>query len=152
MVRGSNPAEVEIFRARPDRSRGPSSLESLFPVGKAARAWRLPPTPHVAVRLKSRPITLLPAWVFTACCRVNFTFYLLPFTYFTHSQHRGPTNLTSMCSGGASPWDIKLTSHICLMPRLRMSGAVLLIPPTWLTARTGTTLPFCITFALPTQK
>jgi len=37
-----------------------------------------------------------------------------------------------------------------LMPRL--SGAVLLIPPTWLTARTGTTLLFCITFALPTQN
>ena len=87
----SNPGEVDIFRTRPDRLRGPPSLQSLFPGGKAVRAWRWPPTPHVAVRLKSRHIPLLPVWVFTACSRVNFTFYLLR-TSHTHSAAAQPTS------------------------------------------------------------
>jgi hypothetical protein len=47
-VRGSNPFGGEIFRNRPDRPRGPRSLlyngYRVFPGGKAAGAWRLPPT------------------------------------------------------------------------------------------------------------
>ena len=142
MVQGSNHGEVEIFRASPDRPRGPPSLLCTwgpFPGGKAVGALRWPPTLHAAVRLKSRPIPPLPVWVFTACSRVYFTFYLL------RTSHTQST-------AGSSPWDMKLTSHIYLMLRLRMRGPVLLIPPTWLMAGTGTTSLFCITFAVPTQK
>jgi len=45
---GSNPGGGEIFRARPDRPWGPPSLlhsrYQVFPEGKAAGAWRWPPT------------------------------------------------------------------------------------------------------------
>ena len=48
-VLGSNPGEGEIFRTCPDRSWGPPSLlyngYRAFRGGKAAGAWRLPPTP-----------------------------------------------------------------------------------------------------------
>jgi hypothetical protein len=48
-VWGSNPGGGEIFRTRPDRPWGPPSLlyngYRLFPEGKAAEAWRWPPTP-----------------------------------------------------------------------------------------------------------
>jgi hypothetical protein len=51
-VRGSNPDGGEIFRISPDRLLGPPSLlyngYLLFPVGKAAGAWRWPPTPSSA--------------------------------------------------------------------------------------------------------
>jgi len=43
------------------------------PGGKVARAWHWSPTPHLAQRLNSRAIPLLPHWVFVACSRVNFT-------------------------------------------------------------------------------
>jgi len=53
MVRGSNPGGgVEIFRTRPDQLGGPPSLlyngYLVFPAGKAAEAWRWPPTPSSA--------------------------------------------------------------------------------------------------------
>jgi len=48
-VRGSNPFGGEVFRIRPDRYWGPPSLlyngYRVFPGGKAAGAWRLPPAP-----------------------------------------------------------------------------------------------------------
>ena len=51
-VRGSNPGGGEIFYTRPDRPWGPASLlyngYRVFPGGKAAGAWRLPPTPSSA--------------------------------------------------------------------------------------------------------
>jgi hypothetical protein len=44
-----NPGGGEIFRTRPDRSQGPPSLlyngYRVFPGGKAAGTWCLPPTP-----------------------------------------------------------------------------------------------------------
>jgi hypothetical protein len=47
-VRGSNPGGGKIFRTLPDRSWGPPSLlyngYRVFPGGKAAEAWRWPPT------------------------------------------------------------------------------------------------------------
>ena len=50
--RGLNPCGSEIFLTRPDRPRGPSSLlhkgYRIFSVGKAAGAWRWPPTPSIA--------------------------------------------------------------------------------------------------------
>jgi hypothetical protein len=56
-VRGLNPGGGEIFRTRPERLWGPHShLYSgyrVFPWGKAAEAWRWPPTPTSAV-LKER--------------------------------------------------------------------------------------------------
>ena len=56
-VRGSNPGGGgEIFRIRPDRPWGPPSLlyngYRVIPGDKAAGTWRLPPTPHLAPRLK----------------------------------------------------------------------------------------------------
>jgi hypothetical protein len=48
MVRGSNPGGGKIFRTRPDRPWGPPSLlydgYRVFRGGKAAGAWRWPPT------------------------------------------------------------------------------------------------------------
>jgi len=48
-VRGSNPGGSEIFITFPDRIWGPPSLlyngYRVFPGGKAAGAWRWPPTP-----------------------------------------------------------------------------------------------------------
>ena len=51
MVRESNPGRNEIFRISPDRPWGtPSPLYNAYWViynGKAAEAWRWPPTPHL---------------------------------------------------------------------------------------------------------
>jgi hypothetical protein len=51
-VRGSSTGGGEIFRTRPDRPWGPSNLlyngHRVFPGGKAAGAWRWPPTPSSA--------------------------------------------------------------------------------------------------------
>ena len=64
--------EREIFRTCPDRLWGPPSLlyngYRVFPGGKAAGAWRWPPT----------AIPLLHFWAFVACYRVNFKFCILP--------------------------------------------------------------------------
>ena len=55
-VRGSNPGGGEIFSTRSDRPWGPPSLlyngYRVIPGGKAAGAWRWPPTPQLAPRLK----------------------------------------------------------------------------------------------------
>ena len=42
-------------------------------------------SPHLAPRLKSRAIHLLPLWAFVACFRVNFTF---TFTFTHMEQHK----------------------------------------------------------------
>jgi hypothetical protein len=51
-IRGSNLGGNEIFRIHPDRHWGPPSLlykgYRFFPGGKAAGAWRWPPTPSSA--------------------------------------------------------------------------------------------------------
>jgi len=53
-VRGSNPGGGEIFRTRPDRPWGlPNFLYNgyrVFPGGKAAGAWRWPPTSSAEVK------------------------------------------------------------------------------------------------------
>ena len=87
-VRGSNPGGGDIFRTRPDRPWGRSSLlyngYRVFPGGKTAGAWRWPPTPiwRRGWR-KSRAIHLLPLWAFAVCSRVNFTF---TFTFLPQTQ------------------------------------------------------------------
>jgi hypothetical protein len=56
-VRESNPGGGEIFRNRPERPWGPPSPLNngyrIFPGGKAAGAWRWPPTPSSA-KVKER--------------------------------------------------------------------------------------------------
>jgi hypothetical protein len=56
MYGGSNPDGGEIFCTCPDRPWGPPSLlynrYRVFPGGKAAGAWRWPPTPQLSPRLK----------------------------------------------------------------------------------------------------
>jgi len=63
-VRGSNPGGGEMFRSCPDRSLGPPSLlyngYRVFPGGKAAGAWRWPPT-----------LIYRRGWLFMACSRAN---------------------------------------------------------------------------------
>jgi len=72
-VRGSNPSGGggEIFHTRPDRSWEPPSLlyngYRVFPGGKAAGAWRWPPTPSSA-QIKERVELYLyspsgPSWL-----------------------------------------------------------------------------------------
>ena len=72
----------EIFRTRPHLPWGPSSLlyngYRDFPWGKAARAWRRPPTPSSAQVKKRIELYLYsPLWAFMACSRVTFTFTLI---------------------------------------------------------------------------
>ena len=79
MFRGSNPSEGDIFRTRPERPWGPTSLlyngYRVFPGGKVTGAWPWPPTPIWSRGWrKSRTTHLLPLWVFVDCYRANFTF------------------------------------------------------------------------------
>ena len=67
----------EIFRTRPDRPWGPPSLlyngYQVFHDGKAAGAWRLPPTQSSA-EVKERVQLSTPLWAFVACYTVNFVY------------------------------------------------------------------------------
>ena len=77
-VRGSNPGGSEIFRTRPDRPWGLSSLlyngYRVFPGGKAAGAWFWPPT-RSSAKVKERielylnspsgPSWPVLGWIFT---------------------------------------------------------------------------------------
>ena len=59
-------------------------VPGLFPWGKAAKAWLLPPS-HLGPMLKSRAVPVLSLRAFVACYRVNFTFtfiYIYIFIYF----------------------------------------------------------------------
>jgi hypothetical protein len=49
---------------------------------------------------------------------------------------------TRALSLGESRWGMYVTPHLCLVPRLRMSGAKPLLPPPASNAQTGKTLPF----------
>jgi len=65
-VRGSNPGEGEIFRTCPDRTWDLRSLlyngYLVFPVSKAAEAWRSPPTPSSAeVKERVQPYLYSPS-------------------------------------------------------------------------------------------
>ena len=79
---GSNPGGGEIFRPRPDRPCGPSSLlyngcRVSFPGVK--RPGRRVDNPfHLAP--KSRAVPLLPFWDSVACFRVNFSFILIKYS------------------------------------------------------------------------
>jgi len=61
----------------------------------------------------------------------------------------GPTQAHILWVPGFFPWawrsqDKKLTNYLCLVPRLRMSGGVPLLPLFAFMAWTGTALPFCM--------
>ena len=98
-VRGSNPCGGEIFRTRPDRLWGPPSLLHNgyrdFPGGKAAGAWRWPPTPSNAEVKEKIELYLYttsgPSWPF-----LGWTLpLLLPFTSnekITSSVDTAPSN------------------------------------------------------------
>ena len=45
-----------------------------FPGSKVAWTWCWPPYHHIASRLKSTAIPVLPLWAFVACFRMTFTF------------------------------------------------------------------------------
>ena len=87
-VRGSNPGRGEVFRTRPDRPWGPPNLlyngYLVFLGGKAAGAWRSPPTPSSA-EVKEKVQLYLhspsgPSWpVLGLTLPLPFTFYLLPY-------------------------------------------------------------------------
>jgi hypothetical protein len=69
----------EIFRTRPERPWGPSSLLYdgywVSPGGQTAGAWRWPPTQFSSeVKEKSIAIPLFPLWAFVAFPKVTFTF------------------------------------------------------------------------------
>ena len=81
MVPESDPGRDEIFRARPDRSYGPSSLlyngyQVSFPGVK--RPWRgVHHPPRFGDEGKERSCTSNPLWNFMACYRVSLTSYFL---------------------------------------------------------------------------
>jgi hypothetical protein len=85
--RGSNPSEGEIFYNRPDRSWGPSSLlynrYRVFPRGKAAGAWRWPPTPSSAEVKERVSYTSTPFLSLRDLSRENFT---VNFTFTFHPK------------------------------------------------------------------
>jgi hypothetical protein len=94
---GSNPGGGEIFRTFRDRPWGPPSLlyngYRLFPGVKSGRGVALIPLPLlVPWSRKGRAIPLLLLWAvrpvqsFSACTRVNFTFFVLGFNQYHSVQ------------------------------------------------------------------
>jgi hypothetical protein len=71
------PGGGEIFRTRPHRPWGPTSLlysgYRVFPGGKAVGAWRWPPTPS-SCEVREYSYNSTPFWGFVACYRLTFTF------------------------------------------------------------------------------
>ena len=71
------PIRGEIFRTRPERTWGPSSLlyngYRVFLGGKAVGTRRRPPTAiKCRGQRKSSAVPLLPLWTFVTCYKVNF--------------------------------------------------------------------------------
>ena len=76
-VQGSNPGGSDTFRTCPDRSRGRKQppiqgVPGFFLGGKAAGAWRWPPTPSSAKVKERVAIPVLSLQLFTACSKLNF--------------------------------------------------------------------------------
>ena len=68
----------EIFLTRPDRLWTPPSLVynrcRVFPGGKSAGAWRLPPTPSSAEVKERVELYLYAPSAFVTCSKMTFTF------------------------------------------------------------------------------
>ena len=81
-VRGSNAGGDEIFLTRPDQPWVPHSLlyngYRVILGGKAAGAWRWPPTPSSAEVKERVELYLYSTSELVSCYRVNFTFLPLP--------------------------------------------------------------------------
>jgi len=58
-----------------------------------------------------------------------------------YESQQGQEISTWVLSGEKSETGMKLISHLHIMPRLRMRGAVSLLPPDAFMAQTGTNLP-----------
>ena len=95
-VRGSNRVGGEIFRTRPDQPWGPSSLlyngYRVFPGGKAAGAWRWPPTPPSSAEVKERVQLYLyspsgPSWPVLGRTLLYFTLLCFALLYFTNFMY-----------------------------------------------------------------
>ena len=87
VVHGLNPGGGEIFRTHPD-TLGPTYPPKQWVPGlseqESGRGMALTTHHHIAPRLKSRAITLLPLWAFVACSRR--TSRVTTFTHFPGIQ------------------------------------------------------------------
>jgi hypothetical protein len=136
MVRGSNPGGGEIFRTCPNQPWDPPSLlyngYQVFPGGKERPGRDTDPSPPSSAVGHERVEPYL------------YSPYGLYGLYRASVPVQGCT-LTFM----SFTLLMKLTTHPCLAPMLRMCGVILPFPIYTFTACIGTTLPlFCSTLTL----